>query len=453
MDVLQEALKKGGKLIVPDIDHDAPELRALVVHPEVRAFYAYPMIQDGRVLGCITLTCLTPRTPTDEENSTYELLAKLATVALDNARLFEQTTHHLARLTSLRTIDMAINSSLEIEFPLQVLLDQAILQLNISAADILIYNPITLQLRYRCGRGLRFREANPISMRLGEGYAGRAVLERSTIHIPNLINELGGTRRSPDLVNEGFISLVCTPLIAKGEIKGVLEVFHREPLYPEQEWFDFLETIANQAAITIDNFELFENLQRSNFELSIAYDATIEGWSRTLDLRDRETEGHSQRVADNSVNLARVMGVSEADLIHVRRGALLHDMGKMGIPDTILLKPGPLTEEEWVVMRKHPGIAYKMLSPIAFLRPALEIPYCHHEKWDGTGYPRVLAGEQIPLAARIFAVVDVWDALRSDRPYRTAWSEEKTCEYIHQAVGTHFDPEVVDAFFGMLAKT
>ena len=452
MRTLQKSLKKGARLVVPDIDRDAPELRAMLIHPEVRAFYAYPMIQDGRVRGCITLTSLSARTPTEEENNTYELLAKLATVALDNARLFEETTRHLARLTSLRTIDMAISSSLEIEFPLQVLLDQAILQLNIAAADILIYNPKTLLLRYLCGRGIRLRDADPITMRLGEGYAGRAVLERSTVHIPNLMDELGGVRSSPDLVKEGFVALVCKPLIAKGEIKGVLEVFHRTPLDPEPEWFDFLETIANQAAITIDNLELFENLQRSNMDLSIAYDATIEGWSRTLDLRDRETEGHSQRVADNSVNLARVMGVSEADLIHVRRGALLHDMGKMGIPDTILLKPGPLTDEEWVVMRKHPGIAYKMLSPIAFLRPALDIPYCHHEKWDGTGYPRGLLGEQIPLAARVFAVVDVWDALRSDRPYRPAWSEDKTCEHIRQAAGTHFDPKVVEAFFVMLGK-
>jgi HD-GYP domain-containing protein (c-di-GMP phosphodiesterase class II) len=332
------------------------------------------------------------------------------------------------------------------------LLDQAILQLDIAAADILLYNPKTLLLRYLCGRGLQLREANPVTVRLGEGYAGRAVLERSTVHIPNLMDELGGVRSSPELVKEGFVALVCKPLIAKGEIKGVLEVFHRSPLYPEPEWFDFLETIANQAAIAIDNLELFESLQRSNMDLSIAYDATIEGWSRTLDLRDRETEGHSQRVAENSVNLARVMGVSEVDLIQVRRGALLHDMGKMGIPDSILLKPGSLTEEEWQVMRKHPGIAYKMLSPIAFLRHALDIPYCHHEKWDGTGYPRGLVGEQIPLAARIFAVVDVWDALMSNRPYRQAWPEEKTCEYIRQATGTHFDLKVVDAFFGMLGK-
>ena len=439
--------RKETKLVIEDIDRDTPDLRLLLIHPDIRALYAYPMVQNGRVRGWIALTSLAANAPTAEENNTYELLAKLATVGLENARLFEETNRRLARLGSLRTIDMAISSSVEIEFPLRVLLDQAILQLNVSAADILVYNSKTMMLKYICGRGLRKRELNPAALKLDEGFTRRAVLERSTVYIPDLREELGGLRGYPDIDKEGFVSLVCKPLISKGEVKGVLEVFHRSPLHPEREWFDFLDTIANQAAITIDNFQLFENLERSNVELSIAYDATIEGWSRTMDLRDRETEGHSQRVADNTVSLARAMGMNESELIHLRRGALLHDMGKMGIPDTILLKPGPLTEEEWVTMRMHPGIAYRMLAPISFLRPALDIPYCHHEKWDGTGYPRGLVGDQIPLSARIFAVVDVWDALRSDRPYRPAWTEDRTFEHIRQASGAFFDPQVVNAFF------
>ena len=188
------------------------------------------------------------------------------------------------------------------------------------------------------------------------------------------------------------------------------------------------------------------NLERSNRELFQAYDATIEGWSRALDLRDKETEGHYSAGHQMTVKLARAFGLSEAELVQVRWGSLLHDIGKMGVPDGILLKPGPLTEEEWVVMRKHPNFAYEMLSPIRYLRLALDIPYCHHEKWDGTGYPRGLKGDQIPLAARIFAVVDVWDALISDRPYRPAWTEEATVEYIQRSSGTHFDPQVVEVF-------
>jgi putative nucleotidyltransferase with HDIG domain len=192
-------------------------------------------------------------------------------------------------------------------------------------------------------------------------------------------------------------------------------------------------------------------LQRSNVELTLAYDATIEGWSHALDLRDKETEGHTQRVADLTLRLAQAMGVSDHELIHIRRGTLLHDIGKMGIPDEILRKPASLDEQEWVIMRQHPLYAYDMLSPISYLRPALDIPYCHHEKWDGSGYPRGLAGEQIPLAARLFAVVDVYDALISDRPYREAWSRKRALEYIQQQAGQHFDPEIVSTFLGMPA--
>jgi putative nucleotidyltransferase with HDIG domain/PAS domain S-box-containing protein len=184
-----------------------------------------------------------------------------------------------------------------------------------------------------------------------------------------------------------------------------------------------------------------------------AYDATIEGWSMALELRDQETEGHTLRVAEMTLELASAMGISEEKLVHIRRGALLHDIGKIGIPDSILLKPGKLTKEEWEIMKQHPVFAYKMLSRITYLEPALDIPYCHHEKWDGTGYPRGLKGEQIPLAARIFAIIDVWDALRSDRPYRNAWQEDEIREYIRAQSGSHFDPNVVDAFFKIIGAS
>ena len=248
------------------------------------------------------------------------------------------------------------------------------------------------------------------------------------------------------LANEGFMSCYVMPLLSKGKIKGVMEVFSRSEMNLNQEWKDFLESIAGQAAIAIDNANLFDDLQRSNVELKLAYDATIEGWSRALDLRDRETEGHTKRVTEMTERLAQTMQVSDADLVHIRRGALLHDIGKMGVPDHILLKTGKLNESEWVVMRKHPQYAYDMLAPIAYLRPALDIPYCHHEHWDGSGYPRGLKGEQIPLAARIFAIVDVWDATTTDRIYHPAWPKPEALQYIYSLSGKQFDPEIVDAF-------
>jgi len=200
-----------------------------------------------------------------------------------------------------------------------------------------------------------------------------------------------------------------------------------------------------------DSFnQMAESLKQRERDVLEAYNATIEGWSRALDLRDKETEGHTLRVTEMTMRLARAAGITEEELVHIRRGALLHDIGKMGVPDHILLKPDKLTDEEWVVMRKHPIFAFELLSPIVYLHPALDIPYCHHEKWDGSGYPRGLKGEQIPLAARLFAIVDVWDALRSDRPYRQSWSKEKVIEHIQSLSGTHFDPKAVELFLNMM---
>ncbi|MBK7450655.1 MAG: HD domain-containing protein [Anaerolineales bacterium] len=240
--------------------------------------------------------------------------------------------------------------------------------------------------------------------------------------------------------------------MVKGQIKGVLEVFHRTKLDPDTEWFDFLNTLASHLAIAVDNAALFESLQRSNAELTLAYDATIEGWSHALDLRDKETEGHSLRVTELTVELARAFGLNDAELVQVRWGSLLHDIGKMGVPDAILFKPGVLSDDEWIAMKKHPVFAYEMLSPIRYLRLALDIPYCHHEKWDGSGYPRSLKGDQIPVTARIFAVVDVWDALISERPYRIAWTIPDALKYIQASSEIHFDPQVVNLFLDVIGR-
>ncbi len=210
-----------------------------------------------------------------------------------------------------------------------------------------------------------------------------------------------------------------------------------------------LKALALQASLAVDNATLFSDLQGDIVDLPRAYDAALEVWVRALDQRAGEAEGHTHRVTDLTVRLARAMRFSKADLVHVRRGAQLHDIGKMSVPDRILLKPGALTDEEWAIMRRHPIYAYELLMPIAYLQPAVDIPYCHHEKWDGTGYPRGLRGEEIPLAARIFAVVDVWDSMREGRPYRPAWPSDQVRLYIREQAYTHFDPKVVEAFLGV----
>jgi putative nucleotidyltransferase with HDIG domain len=288
-------------------------------------------------------------------------------------------------------------------------------------------------------------------MRLGEGRAGNAAFERrvfgrAEIEYPNQIPD-----RLELIVAEQFSAYFIAPLVTNNKLLGALEIYHHAPLKVNTDWLKFLEALAGQAAIAIDNATMFSDLQRSNEELALAYEAAIEGWARALELRDKETEGHTRRVTDMTMKLARAMGIDDEALRHMRRGALLHDIGKMGIPDSILRKPARLTPEEMKIMREHPAHAYSLLKGISYLRDDLDIPYCHHEKWDGTGYPRGLKAEEIPLPARIFAVADVYDALISDRPYRKGWEPAATIAYIRAESGSHFDPQVVEIFLKMMS--
>jgi putative nucleotidyltransferase with HDIG domain len=405
-----------------------------------------PILAARDVIGVCLVGVELPRELSQDELHLLTTLAEIAGNAIQRTRLHEQTERNLKKLDALRSIDQAITSSIDLKLSLNILAEHAKTQLEVDAVSILRLDPNTQYLEFFTGRGFRTGPASKMQVRLGEGLAGQAALEHRTIHVPDLTEQGATPRVMSTVTTELFQAYFVAPMITKGLVKGVIEVFQRKPFWPDPEWEGFLEALAGQAAIAIENTELFESLEQSNLELTHAYDATIEGWSRALDLRDRETEGHTQRVAKITLDLAKALGMEKESLLHIRRGALLHDIGKMGIPDHILLKEGPLDEKEWEIMRKHPIFAYKMLSPIKYLKPALDIPHSHHEKWDGTGYPRGLAGEQIPLAARIFAIADVWDALLSDRPYRKAWSKEETLAYILENSGTHFDPQIVEIF-------
>src|SRR5258706_5629670 len=386
----------------------------------------------------------------NEENSLLYEETKKQLLELQRAEM--QSQRRYKRLVALRTIDKAITGNLNLNITLDTFLVQATTELEVDAADILLLNQAADSLTFAAGRGFRSEKIKDSIVSMGEGSAGRVARDRKMLNIQNLARANGFTRSSL-IADESFQAYYAVPLISKGQVRGVLEIFHRSAIDQDQDWLEVLEALAEQAAIAISSAEVFNNLLRSNIQLSQAYESTIEGWSHALDLRDRETEGHTLRVTEMTLNLAMTSGIGVGDdqLVHMRRGALLHDIGKMGIPDTILLKPGPLTDEEIQVMRKHPVYAYEMLSSIEYLRPALDIPYCHHEKWDGSGYPRGLRGEEIPFAARLFAIVDVWDALCSDRPYRKGWSESKALEYILEQRGAYFEPTVVDMFVKMLA--
>jgi len=413
----------------------------------IQTFVVVPLIAQKQSLGVLWTGCNTPFT--DEEVRLMVAIGEIAANAIHRTTLHEQTELRLQRLTALRAIDMAITASLDVRVTLSILLGQVTAQLGVHAAGVMLVNSYTQMLEYAAIRGFRSTAIQRIRQRLGEGYAGKVAVDRKPLAIHNLAEAEGYSGRD-QIASEGFQTYYAAPLIAKGQVKGVLEVFHREEMHPDPEWMDFLQAIAAQAAIAVDNAELFDRLQHSNIELTLAYDATIEGWARAMEIRDRVSESHIQNMIDLTIRLARAAGIPETEAIHIRRGVLLHDIGRMAIPDQIIFKPGPLNPQEWEGIRCHPQYAYELLSPIPYLRPALDIPYCHHERWDGSGYPRGLKGEQIPLAARVFSIVDIWDSLQSERPYRPAWSRDEALQYIIDQSGRQLDPRIVEQFLALV---
>lgn len=348
---------------------------------EVLSAISTPLMVKGKPIGVISLdNCSRTGAFTENDLQLLATFAASAAISIENARLFEQTQVRLRNITALRAIDNAINASTDLKAILNVILEQTCEQLGCDAAAVLAFNPVTMTLETQASRGFRGRGAPQIRFRLGEDIASQSIIGRNTIVINDFQAAGRPGPRTDFFQEEGFVTYACAPMITKGDIKGLLEVFHRAPLQTNSEWLAFLEMLAGQAAIAIENVSLYRDLQRSNMELTLAYDATIEGWAQALELRDQETEGHSRRVTNLTLELARKLGVSDEELVHIRRGALLHDIGKMGIPDSILHKPGPLTPQEWQVMRQHPLKAFELLSKIPYLERALEIPHFHHER-------------------------------------------------------------------------
>jgi HD-GYP domain-containing protein (c-di-GMP phosphodiesterase class II) len=407
-----------------------------------------PIYSTDGILGVLMVQIESSR-HVEDHISLLATLAEIAGNAIHRADLFDQSQDQVLKLTTLRDIDSAIASSTDLRVTLNILMDHTKRHLKVDAVDILLYHQELQSLSYLCSSGFKTPSPSRPLTRVGEGLAGQVVMKGQIIEIPDL-REANEAVRNPLLIREGFVSYIGVPLIVKGQIKGLFEIFKRSHLSPDSEWMQFMQTLTGQAAIAIDNSQLFDNLQRSNQEIRQAYDTTLEGWARALELRDRETEGHTRRVTELTMRLAHFLNINEDELVNINRGVLLHDIGKMGVPDQILRKTGPLTDSEWVEMRQHPQYAYDLLSPIPYLRPALDIPYCHHEHWDGSGYPRGLKGTQIPLSARLFSIVDIWDALLSDRPYRNAWTRDKVIEYLKEISGSILDPKIVAAFLDML---
>ena len=446
-----------------DMSFTAVDLTAAADYPNAqlylecgaRVLWCVEMRFEGRLVGVIELFIRgAEATASVGQLTLLTSFAGQAAQAITSARRLEDERTRADQLAALHKLGRALSETHELERIFELLYEGVCALLpDISAIAFSLFddgrNEISCVFAVNDGERLDASEfpALPL-MPPGQGTQSMVIHTRQPLIVDSLqqLHQRSSNVRYVGSAGAITQSTLFVPMLSKDKVVGVLQVQSYLPRRFDQAHADMLGLAGNVAAVAIENARLVSALQQSYAELRQAYDTTLEGWSRALDLRDEETEGHTRRVTDLTLRLARAAGLSEDQIAHVRRGALLHDIGKMGIPDAILHKPGPLTEDEWRIMRLHPSYANELLIPIAFLQPALAIPYCHHERWDGTGYPRGLRGEEIPLAARLFAVVDIWDALLSDRPYRRAWPEERVREHIRGLAGTHLDPWAVELF-------
>jgi len=359
-----------------------------------------------------------------------------------------QMQAHEKQFGALVDLGSVINSSLGLKRVLSEVMDRLIALMS-AERGFLLLRESNGELKVQVARGIDHADLEEAQFAVSKTIIHRAA-ETGEVVLTTNAQEDPRFQDQVSVAAYHLLSILCAPLKLKDDLIGVIYVDNRvrSGLFQKSD-HALISAFANQAAVAIDNARLFDDLQASNEELETAYQATLEGWVRALDLRDKETEGHTQRVTTLTQRLAKTLGVDGDAYMHLTRGALLHDIGKMAIPDGILLKPGDLSPEERALVQRHPIYAYEMLSPIKFLLPALDIPYCHHEKWDGSGYPRGLKGTDIPVAARIFTVADVWDALVSDRPYRKGLKPVDIRKHMAEQSNIHFEPRIVEAFLSL----
>ena len=444
------------------LNYDDPNLSEL----ESRQFVDYgiktmlfvPIMAHGKLIGDAEVwESRRPREFTLAEVRLAQAMAGHAGGIIENARLFETIRRRTEELESLIQVSTALRSASNVGEMIPILAHQAVKAVDGAYASIFLLDVKTGDLVssgwYSLNNVSKSEPSDERILRhsLGQGITGHVVQNGEIYITEDLQNDpvsiiLPGETERLKNVHSG----ISLPLRANEKIIGAFHIWSEERRAFSNTEIRLLTGIAEIAGSALQRAALHEQTLQHADELALAYDNTLAGWARALELRDELTEGHTRRVIELTVQLARRMGLSETELVQVRRGATLHDIGKMAIPDAILHKTGPLNDEELRIIHLHPQYAYDMLSSISFLRPALDVPFCHHEHWDGTGYPRGLKGTQIPMSARIFAVVDVWDALTSDRPYRKAWSREMTIQYIKESSGKHFDPQVVEAFLAII---
>lgn len=447
--------RRGPLFVIPDVREETglPHAR-LHDRCDIRTKLVATLDVGGEFVGILILyTFGEPRRFSAEQLELLQGFADHAALAIVNARLHDDSRQRLRRLESLRALDLAVTASIDTQVILSVFLDQVTAEAGVDAACVLLSAPYTQSLDFAAGKGFLTPLIESTRVPLGDCLAGRAALRRSLLYCNDLrVADQAVFRRRRLLQEERFVAYCAVPLVRRGKVSGVLEVFRRAEAEFEPEWLEFIESLARRAAIALDNASLVAHLRSANDGLVHAYDVTLAGWAMHLEERGIEATGHNYRVAANSVVLGKTMGLDGEELEHLRRGALLHDIGETGMPDSLFLKPGPLTYREKQIVRQHPMRAQELLSSVDYLRPALEVVVCHHERLDGDGYPRGLRGDQIPLAARIFSVVDVWDSLLSDRPYRCAWTKDKAVEHILERAGHDYDRDVATTFLTLVDR-
>lgn len=421
---------------------------------------ASPVILEDRVVGVIQVQSYQENAYTEDDMRMMEAISSQVAVAANNAQLYQQAQNEIEfrkkaefqlqqqiqRLSALHNIDIAITASMDFNVTMNILLDHIIDQLDVDAAGVLTLNSDGVSMEYVAQRGYRNATMANRTVRLSDPYISQAVLENKMIEVENINSPELRAKSPARFGNEGFVAYYAVPLVVKGKTIGLLEILNRSEIVTGSEWKQFMETLATQTAIALDTTATYNDLQRSNMELSLGIDQIMELWANMLPSHTMECQKHNQEVTDRAVEIARRMNVPENTISLIRRGAMLHDVGMLRVPVEIVQKEGSLTDEEMEIVRMHPQYAQEMLAPIRMLRSSIDIPYAHHERWNGSGYPLGLEHEQIPLAARIFAVVDVWSALLSERPYREAWPEEKVIAYLEEQAGVLFDPKVVSVF-------
>lgn len=415
-------------------------------HKETTVEGIFPILRNGRVIGLLGLLSELPDFFKPPVVKWIQSLTETASFSIT------QLEFQTRKIQAENSISHILHSSSNPKETLPSVLEILVNLVGAEAAFILKHNPAKQQFDLLATHGFEPRTLAKVYFYIQDGLAKRVAEERKTILEENKsFSEINSNFTNP-FGPEGLNVHIALPLIGHLEVIGVLEMFWREAQDTETWVSEVLQFAGESITVALERHAIFENLKRHNDELTTTYTTTIEGLSRALELRDLETEGHTRRVSVLAVYLAERMQIPVEQRAAIQQGALLHDIGKLGIPDAILLKPGSLTPREWKIMQQHPLYAYKILAPIINLQKALEIPLYHHERWDGSGYPYGLKGEQIPLSARLFAVVDVYDALTSDRPYRAAWPKSQVLEYFREQAGVQFDPGVVAKFLGLIQE-